>query len=201
MNSAIEPAVARLRAYTPATAQLALPAATGGATASATVALKALARKVIERNAARNSDRNTPQNGATFAPLESRPVATPSAPPAAWTEGFASLAAWAPPPAVEAAAWARMTAGAARFLADWGAAASALGWTAGELFAFDPACPINRRDRRGAAFMIGDAAVVALDVDAITIRVGGALQRAYRQRGLGPPSWQSIPVDHQEEPR
>jgi hypothetical protein len=81
---------------------------------------------------------------------------------------------------------------AGRFLGAWGAKAAALGWTAGELFSLDPVAPLARRDRRGAAFFLAGAEVVAVTAEAITIRKGGALQRACRRTGSNLPAWERV---------
>jgi hypothetical protein len=57
------------------------------------------------------------------------------------------------------------------------------------LFGLDHHAAIGRRDRRGAAFFLVGAEVLALTEDALTIRIGGAVQRVYRR---SPPLKQEI---------
>ena len=76
--------------------------------------------------------------------------------------------------------WQRLQDGAARFAEEWGARATALGWTDAELFAL--AEPFARVDIQGAAWFIGASIVVAVTADAITLRTeSGAMVRVYRR--------------------
>lgn len=109
--------------------------------------------------------------------------------PRDWAEGFALLEARPLPSGVNAATWLAMIDAAGRFLDQWGSQAAALGWTASQLFGLDADCPINRRDRRGAAFFLIGAEVLALTADAITIRMGGNIQHVYRRSGSMAPAW------------
>jgi hypothetical protein len=107
-----------------------------------------------------------------------------------WAEGFARLLAAPIPPTVAPATWRAMLDAAGRFLDAWGAKAAALGWSAGELFGLDPLAPLGRRDRRGAAFFLAGAEVVAITADAITVRIGGAIQNIRRRDGFTVPAWE-----------
>ncbi|MGI8839893.1 MAG: hypothetical protein ACR2F8_03770 [Caulobacteraceae bacterium] len=101
--------------------------------------------------------------------------------PAEWADGFAALDAMPVPRGVGEAAWRAMLDAAGRFLDAWGSRCAALGWTADELLGLDADAPMNRLDRRGAAFLIMEGEVLAVTGEAITIRMGGAVQRIYRQ--------------------
>jgi hypothetical protein len=79
---------------------------------------------------------------------------------------------------------------AGRFLDHWGARAAARGWKAGELFGLDPKAPLNRRDRRGAAFFLARVEVLAITADAITVRDGGSARQIYREKHLTAPAWE-----------
>lgn len=109
--------------------------------------------------------------------------------PREWAEAFAQLEARPLPSGVNAATWLAMIDAAGRFLDQWGSQAAALGWTACQLFSLDADFPINRRDRRGVAFFLIGAEVLALTADAITIRIGGNLQHVYRRGGSVLPAW------------
>lgn len=104
--------------------------------------------------------------------------------PADWAEGLARLEAMPVPRGVDAAAWIAMLDAAGRFLDQWGGKVAALGWRAGELFGLDADAPMNRRDRRGAAFYLVGAEVLAVTADAITLKMGGAVQSIRRRPGL-----------------
>ena len=111
--------------------------------------------------------------------------------PADWADGFARLAGLPVPRGVSEAAWLAMMDAAGRFLDQWGGKAAALGWTAGELFGLDDDAPMNRRDRRVAAFYLVGREVLAVTAEAITLRVGGAVQRMMRRDGLTNAAWHS----------
>jgi hypothetical protein len=113
--------------------------------------------------------------------------------PRKWVEGFAELEARPIPRGVDRATWLAMMDAAGRFLDQWGSAAAALGWTAGELFGPDPTAPLNRRDRRGAAFFLANAEVIAITAEAITLRVGGSVQSLRRRDGFALPAWEDEP--------
>lgn len=103
--------------------------------------------------------------------------------PPGWAEGFAALEGRPVPPGIDSKAWVAMLDAAGRFLDQWGSKAAALGWTAGDLFSLDPQSPINRRDRRGAAFFLVGAEVLAITADDITMRMAGSIQRFRRRTG------------------
>ena len=111
--------------------------------------------------------------------------------PADWADGFARLEALPAPRGVDGAAWLAMLDAAGRFLDEWAGKAHALGWTAGELFGLDDDAPWNRRDRRGAAFFLARAEVLAITREAITVRIGDAKQSIYRRAGMGPAAWET----------
>jgi hypothetical protein len=73
--------------------------------------------------------------------------------------------------------------GSNRFARQWAGKAVALGWTFEELFALRE--PFANVSLQGAAWFVGDSAVMAVTADAITLRTeGGAVQRIYRTSGL-----------------
>jgi hypothetical protein len=109
--------------------------------------------------------------------------------PPEWSLGFAELERRPIPPGTDGARWIAMMAGAKRFLADWAGTANALGWSAGELFGLDPFRPLDRLDRRGAAFFLGDAEVVAVSRELIKLRVRGNTQSLRRREGFTAPAW------------
>jgi hypothetical protein len=112
--------------------------------------------------------------------------------PRDWAEGFAKLEALPAPLGLDPAQWFAVVSAAGRFLDEWGAKAAALGWTASELFGLDPAAPLNRRDRRGAAFFLAEAEVLAITAEAISLRVGPSALRVYRREGCGRAAWEAI---------
>ena len=202
-------AVAPLRGLRGATTQrppqTTAPNATDGATIRATPSLKSLAERWLERNAARNDLRNTTSettvaavargpspdeaSATLFDPERAAIVEEGADVPRAWAEGFARLEAWPVPRGVTPAEWLATIDAAGRFLDEWAGKAHALGWTAGELFGLDDDAPLNRRDRRGAAFFLARAEVLVITREAITVRIGGATQSIYRRAGMGPAAW------------
>ncbi|MDQ2861748.1 MAG: hypothetical protein M3T55_13725, partial [Pseudomonadota bacterium] len=66
-----------------------------------------------------------------------------------------------------------------------------LGWSAGELFGLDHDAPLARRDKRGAAMFLAGAEVLAVTGEAITWRIGGAVQRIGK-RGIAAPAWEDV---------
>ena len=110
--------------------------------------------------------------------------------PRAWAEGFAALQCMPVPRGIPARIWRAMVDGGGRFLDKWGNKADALGWTPGELFGLDKDAPLNRRDRRGAAFFLADAEVVDITEDEITVKIDGAVQRIRRRDGFTIPAWE-----------
>ena len=111
--------------------------------------------------------------------------------PIDWADGFAQLEARPTPPWVSPPEWLSMINAAGRFLDQWGGKAAALGWSAGELFGLDEVAPMNRLDRRGAAFFLARAEVVAITAAEITIRLGNTVQRIQRREGLAAPGWEA----------
>ncbi len=110
--------------------------------------------------------------------------------PRAWAEGFASLEAAPVPAGVSVRDWRAMVDSAGRFLDAWGTKAEALGWSAAELFGLDPMAPLGRLDRRGAAFFLTRAEVLAITSVAITVRVGASIQNIRRRDGFTVPAWE-----------
>jgi hypothetical protein len=102
--------------------------------------------------------------------------------PREWAEAFARVEAMSAPAHVDPARWQSVVDAAGRFLDAWGAKAAAVDWTAAELFGLDPAVPLNRRDRRGAAYFLADTEVLAHTAKAVTLRVGRDELRVYRRR-------------------
>ncbi|MEO8926405.1 MAG: hypothetical protein ABI306_04505 [Caulobacteraceae bacterium] len=172
------------------------------------MSLKLMAKEWLERNRPCNSPCNRPENRATRPATDGFPGATVADPaerfaeraaiiqegagvPAAWADGFARLEALPVPRGVDSAAWLAMMDAAGRFLDQWGGKAAALGWSAGELFGLDPDAPLNRRDKRGAAFYLVGAEVLAVTGEAITLRTGGAVHRSVK-RGIAAPAWEEV---------
>ncbi|MBV9995537.1 MAG: hypothetical protein JO127_10015 [Caulobacteraceae bacterium] len=115
--------------------------------------------------------------------------------PQEWAIGFAELARRPVPRGVDADAWLAMMNAAGRFLDQWGGKAAALGWTAAELFGLHPEAPIRRMDHRGRAFFLVGAEVLAIDADAITVRVGRSTNRIYRRSTAQKAAWEEISLE------
>ena len=113
--------------------------------------------------------------------------------PSEWAEGLARVLSSPPLPGVAAVTWLAMIDRAARFCDRWAAIAAAEGWTAAELFGLDPASPLGRLDRRGAAFIGRDLEVIEITRKQIVFRTsGGAVQRLGRRLGLAAPVWEGF---------
>jgi hypothetical protein len=89
--------------------------------------------------------------------------------------------------------WAAALNAAGRFLDQWGGKAHGLGWSAAELFGLDPAAPLYRRDRLGAAFFLAHREVIAITADDLTVRAGIAIQRIPRRSAPVVPAWEALP--------
>jgi len=100
--------------------------------------------------------------------------------PRAWAEGCARLQCQSPPPGCSRAEWLGVIDAAGWFLDAWATQATALGWTATDLFGCGPIW--NRRDLRGLlTFIEPGAAVVAITHDTARIKlVSGAVQTYHR---------------------
>jgi hypothetical protein len=97
--------------------------------------------------------------------------------PRDWAEAFARLQAMPPPAEVDAADWTAALNGAGRFLDQWGAEAAAFGWTAEEVFRFDPT-------GLGAAHFLARANITEVGPKAIAFRIGPNVWRLCRRQSV-----------------
>lgn len=94
------------------------------------------------------------------------------------------------PDHVEAAEWQRAVEDGRRFLVEWGRRADELGWTADDLFGLPPVPDrlswnyrrLARLDLVGVVWLLRGRAITAVDADAISIDVSGAVLRFYRRK-------------------
>jgi hypothetical protein len=129
-----------------------------------------------EPNRANRANRTGTEGGDTFA--ERAAVIEEGAKvPRDWAEAFARLQAMPAPAGVDAADWTAALNGAGRFLDRWGAQAAALGWTAEEVFRFDPTS-------LGAAHFLARANVTEVGHKAIAFRIGPNVWRLCRRENF-----------------
>jgi hypothetical protein len=82
---------------------------------------------------------------------------------------FADLEARCPD-RVDSDRWRQAIEDGRRFLAEWGEQATALGWTAADLFDLHPTVPLARYDCMGLVWLLRGRRVVALTDTAATIK-------------------------------
>ncbi|MBB4286819.1 hypothetical protein [Roseospira goensis] len=110
--------------------------------------------------------------------------------PREWCDGWARLQAMAPPAGCTPRQWARLIDDAGRFLDQWAATASSLGWTTADVWGVHPTRPMARYDHMGLVGLLDGARVVVLTADTATLRTAsGATNNAYRRPVTG-----SVPV-------
>lgn len=114
---------------------------------------------------------------------------------AAWRVGLRQLREEGRPDFVRSSEWGAVMEMAERFLAQWGAKAEALGWSAGDLFSLHPEGSLARYAQRGAAFLLAGREVVAITADTITYRPHGghSAQRYLRPATIVAAAWESLP--------
>lgn len=118
--------------------------------------------------------------------------------PPAWAEGVACLSTIARPAMVRPDRWRQAVTDAERFLRDWGAQASGLGWSTLDVFGAHPTHPLQRLDCAGLVILLRGDEVVALTAEATHTRTcsGALLTYPRRPRPGAVPLWQlGTPVD------
>jgi hypothetical protein len=113
--------------------------------------------------------------------LAPRPEPAPAS-AESWHHWLASLDLDSPPGDVPQAAWTLFIDASRQFIADWGATAAALGWTAEDLFGRHPIKPYARIDRAGLCWLVGAGRVVVLTAGAAAIETAGGSRLTYRRR-------------------
>ena len=111
--------------------------------------------------------------------------------PRAWAEGLERLRTMVCPAGIRPDRWQQVIADAGRFLDQWGAQASALGWQTLDLFAAHPTHALQRLDFAGLVILLHGDELVAITADtARTRRRSGAILTYYRRpRSGGVPLW------------
>jgi hypothetical protein len=103
--------------------------------------------------------------------------------PAKWTKRIALLKSGEPRLGMSPLNWSQFVRDARRFLAEWGAEAARLGWSAEDVFGVHPLAPEARYDVMGIVPLIRGNEVVAISEQRATIRTpGGGLMTYYRGR-------------------
>jgi hypothetical protein len=103
--------------------------------------------------------------------------------PAEWAKQIALLKSNEPKLGMSPLHWAQFVRDARRFLAEWGAEAARLGWSAEDIFGVHPLAPEARYDVMGIVPLIRGNEVVAISEQRATIRTpGGGHMTYYRHR-------------------
>jgi hypothetical protein len=125
-------------------------------------------------------------------PAKVAPAFRPAEVPAEWIDGVARLSTLPLPTIVRRERWCLAIRDARRFLRDWGAQASALGWTTLDVFGAHPTHPLQRLDAAGLIVLLCGAEVVALTADTARIRKrsGAILSYERRPRPGAVPLWE-----------
>ena len=102
--------------------------------------------------------------------------------PADWIEGVSLLPTIARPACIRAPRWQQIIADADRFLGDWAAKASALGWKTIDVFGAHPTHPIQRLDCAGLILLLRGDELLAMTAETARIRTRtGAVMTYYRR--------------------
>ena len=102
--------------------------------------------------------------------------------PVEWIEGVSLLAAIARPASIRAPRWQQIIADADRFLGDWAAKASALGWETVDVFGAHPTHPIQRLDCAGLILLLRGDALLAITAVTARIRSRSGAETTYYRR-------------------
>jgi hypothetical protein len=100
----------------------------------------------------------------------------------AWQRGVCRLNIDRPPEGVPYDRWRNFVAAAARFLAGpFAERASALGWTALDLFGCDDSRPLARLDRAGLIWLLNGRKLVALTAEMAVVQTRTGTRQTYRR--------------------
>jgi hypothetical protein len=103
--------------------------------------------------------------------------------PAEWARHIALLKSNEPRLGMSPLHWSQFVRDARRFLAEWGAEAARLGWSAEDVFGMHPLAPEARYDVMGLVPLIRGNEVVSISEQRATIRTpGGGHMTYYRHR-------------------
>ena len=122
---------------------------------------------------------------AQVAELADRPAQHPSCGSAAlaeWRQGVERLQAMPPPADVPPGRWQQVQQDALRFCEEWGAKASALGWSTLDAFGAHKIKPYARLDAAGLVWFLGRCGVLALGPNAATLQFPNGSRQTYRCR-------------------
>jgi hypothetical protein len=101
--------------------------------------------------------------------------------PVGWLAGLQRLNAMTCPISVEPNRWSQLQGDANRFVATWGRQATALGWSALDVFGCHPASPSGRYDCMGVVWMVASSEVRAMSTELVIFRKSsGSLKRAWK---------------------
>jgi hypothetical protein len=101
---------------------------------------------------------------------------------AAWQRGLRRLDICRPPEGVPCDRWRTFVAAAARFLASpFAERASALGWTALDLFGCEHSRPLARLDRAGLIWLLNGQKLIALTAETAVVRARTGARQTYRR--------------------
>ena len=99
-----------------------------------------------------------------------------------WAEGLARLCTMPKPPNVSEAHWRQAVDAAGRFADNWAAKASALGWTALDIFSVDRTAPEGALHTAGLIWLLQDKEIVAVTDDAVIVETVNGARQSFRPR-------------------
>jgi hypothetical protein len=113
---------------------------------------------------------------------------------AEWHQGVERLQAMPPPADVPPGRWEQLQQDALRFCEEWGAKASALGWSTLDAFGAHKRKPHARLDAAGLVWFLGRCAVLALGPGAATLQFPSGSRQTYRCRRSPQLDTQRVPA-------
>ena len=102
--------------------------------------------------------------------------------PHEWAEGYARLCTMSRPSNVSEARWRQAVDAAGRFVDSWAAKASALGWSALDIFGVDCLKPVDALYTAGLIWLLQDKQIVAISADAVIVETANGARQSYRPR-------------------
>jgi hypothetical protein len=99
--------------------------------------------------------------------------------PQEWAEGLATLCVMSCPEGVSENCWRQVVDNAGRFADLWAAKASALGWTAIDIFGVDRRKPEAAIHTAGLIWLLGDKRIIAISADAVAVETSGGARQSF----------------------
>jgi hypothetical protein len=99
--------------------------------------------------------------------------------PREWAEGLARLCVMPCPEGVSEIRWRQVVDDAGRFADNWAAKASALGWTAIDIFGVDRRKPEAAIHTAGLIWLLGENRIIAISADAVAVETSGGARQSF----------------------